>query len=93
MRWKGDANVVQAVTISENGSMTEISGSPFASGNHPVAAAVDFSGQFLYVVNQNDNNISGYGINQTTGALTPLSTSTFATGKGPASIVVTGVLH
>jgi 6-phosphogluconolactonase (cycloisomerase 2 family) len=89
---EGDANVVHAETIAENGSMTEISGSPFTTGNHPAAAAVDFSGEFLYVVNQNDNNISGYAIEQTTGTLTPLSTTTFATGKGPASIVVTRVL-
>lgn len=90
---EGDANVVQAETIAENGSMSEISGSPFTTGNHPAAAAVDFSGEFLYVVNQNDNNISGYSIDQTTGALTPLSPTTFATGKGAASIVVTGILQ
>jgi 6-phosphogluconolactonase (cycloisomerase 2 family) len=44
------------------------------------------------MVNQNDNNISGYAIDQTTGALTPLSTTTFAAGKGPVSIVVIGIL-
>lgn len=89
---EGDANVVQAETIAENGSMTDVSGSPFSTGNHPTAAAVDYSGKFLYVVNQNDNNISEYSIDQTTGALTPLAPATVATGKGPTSIVVTGTL-
>jgi 6-phosphogluconolactonase len=43
---------------------------------------VDFSGKFLYVANQNDNDISEYSIDQTTGALTPLAPATVATGKG-----------
>jgi 6-phosphogluconolactonase len=63
-----------------------------STGNHPAAAAVDYRGKFLYVVNQNGNDISEYSIDQTSGALTPLTPATVDTGKGPTSIVVTGTL-
>lgn len=51
---------------------SQISGAPVVTGAHPFAGAVDYSGKFLYVVNQNDNNISGCVIDQITGALTPV---------------------
>jgi 6-phosphogluconolactonase len=89
---EGNANTVQGENVALNGRLSQISGSPFATGAHPFAAAVDYSGKFLYVVNQNDNNISAYVMDQITGALTPLSPATFATGKVPSSIVVTGTL-
>ncbi len=44
--------------------------------------------RFAYAVNFNDNNISGYTVNATTGALTPMSTPTFASGLGPTSIAI-----
>ena len=40
-------------------------------------------GTYLYAINQGNNTISAYTIDQTSGALTPLSTPTFATGNGP----------
>jgi DNA-binding beta-propeller fold protein YncE len=87
---EGNANLVQGENVALHGTLSEISGSPFATGAQPVAGTVDYSGKFLCVVNQNDNNISGYVIDHITGALTPLSPGTFATGKTPGSMVVTG---
>jgi 6-phosphogluconolactonase (cycloisomerase 2 family) len=89
---EGNANMVQGEKVAVNSTLSEISGSPFATGAYPVAGAVDYSGKFLYVVNQNDNNISAHVIDQTTGALTPLTPATFATGKVPSSMVVTGTV-
>jgi len=45
-------------------------------------------GQFVYVANANDNNISGYGVDDTTGVLTPIPGSPFATGTFPRSVTV-----
>ena len=42
--------------------------------------------EFAYVANLNSNNVSGYTINPTTGALTAIAGSPFATGGFPASV-------
>jgi 6-phosphogluconolactonase (cycloisomerase 2 family) len=80
----------QASTIcqSTNGSLIEVSGSPVAAGNTPIVAAVDPSGNFLYVVNTLSQQISGYRISQASGKLTPLSPATVATGNTPVSIAI-----
>ncbi len=45
---------------------------------------IDHTGQYLYATNNGNNTISAYQINQSTGALTPLSTgATIPTGTGP----------
>jgi len=46
--------------------------------------AVSANGQFAYVANLADDNVSAYAINATTGALTPAAGSPFATGVGLA---------
>jgi 6-phosphogluconolactonase (cycloisomerase 2 family) len=90
---EGNANDIQASSIAQGGPLTLIPGSPFAAGTSPVAGASDFSGKFLYIVNQGSNDLSGYAVDQLTGALTPLTPATVATGKGPISIVTTGTTH
>ena len=45
-------------------------------------------GQFTYVANQFSNDVSGYTINATTGALVPIAGSPFAAGAAPLSVVV-----
>ena len=42
--------------------------------------------EFVYVTNANSGNVSGYTINATTGALTPISGSPFAAGSAPFSV-------
>jgi 6-phosphogluconolactonase len=44
--------------------------------------------QFAYVANSGDRNVSGYTIDLTTGALTPIAGSPFPAGEGPASVAV-----
>jgi 6-phosphogluconolactonase len=44
--------------------------------------------QFAYVANNASNDVSGYTINASTGALTPMAGSPFAAGLGPASVAV-----
>jgi probable HAF family extracellular repeat protein len=63
-----------------------VSGSPFAAGSSPSSVAVDSSGQFVYVTNKASDNVSGYTINSTTGALTAMGL--FAAGTSPISVAV-----
>ena len=62
-------------------------GSPFPTGGNGSGlfsasntATVTIRKKFLYVANTGSNNISGFSINTTTGALTPVPDSPFATG-------------
>jgi 6-phosphogluconolactonase len=77
-----------ATNAANTGDLLLVPGSPFPAGLNPVAAAVDPSGQFLYVVNQNSNTVSGYKIAHTDGKLTALSNSPFNTGAAPVAIAI-----
>ena len=54
----------------------------------PVAIAINPAGTFLYVVNQDANNVEMYTINAGTGQLTALGTPTIATGNVPQGISI-----
>jgi 6-phosphogluconolactonase (cycloisomerase 2 family) len=53
----------------------------------PIAVAIDPSGQFLYAVNYNSNDVSAYTLSAI-GALTPVPGSPFAVGVQPHSIAI-----
>jgi 6-phosphogluconolactonase len=76
-----------------DGTLTPVSGSPFAAGNGPGAAAVDPYGKDLYVTNSNSNDISAYAIDSESGVLTPIEGSPFPTGSAPSSIAVEPLGH
>ena len=64
-------------------------GPPFpTSGDFPGPMTVDAYGKFLYVVNTGSNNLRGFVINASTGALTPFAGQNIATGVGPNSIAI-----
>jgi DNA-binding beta-propeller fold protein YncE len=50
---------------------------------------VDPTGKFAYATNGEDNTVSAYTINASTGALAPIAGSPFAAGAGPLSITTT----
>jgi 6-phosphogluconolactonase len=87
------AGGISAFTINaQTGALTPISGSPFftgAPGSFPGPSVVVVSGEnnFLYVALAGtakvNNLIAAFAIDQTTGALTPVSGSPFPTGNGP----------
>ena len=61
----------------------------YAAGVQPSDIAVDGTARFVYVTDQEENQLYGYGIaRSTTGALTPLSGSPFGTGLFPVNVVV-----
>lgn len=87
-------NVSAFAINSSTGSLTEISGSPFSIETDPngpetgpQSISIDPSGRFAYVANSTDT-LSAYSIDSSTGALTLLSGSPFATGNNPSSVVV-----
>jgi 6-phosphogluconolactonase len=88
---EGSNDVSAFVVNSATGALSAVPGSPFAAGTDPkaMALATAFEGGYnLYVANAGSDTVSAYSIDTNTGALTPLSPATIATGKGPASIVV-----
>jgi 6-phosphogluconolactonase (cycloisomerase 2 family) len=84
------ANAVNDLTSygisSASGELTLVS--TVASGTFPSNVVIDPAGTFAYVANQRSDNVSVYAINATTGALTEVSGSPFATGVNPRSIAI-----
>jgi 6-phosphogluconolactonase (cycloisomerase 2 family) len=78
---------VNAFSVAGDGSLSQISGSPFPAEAVPAEIAFGQSPQgptpanFLYVTNLEDSlgTISGYSINTSTGSLTPVPGSPFTT--------------
>jgi 6-phosphogluconolactonase len=53
-----------------------------------LVTCLDNAARFLYLTNSGSNTISAYSINTTTGALTGLSGSPFATGVAPVALTI-----
>jgi 6-phosphogluconolactonase len=72
------------------GVLTEVAGSPFAAGSGVSAITVDASESFVYTANTTANTVSGFRINSTTGALTPLQGSPYSStaGTAPSTIAI-----
>ncbi|HEY0264097.1 MAG TPA: beta-propeller fold lactonase family protein [Granulicella sp.] len=81
----GGTTGIAVYTISSDGSLHSISGSPFASGNGPAWVTFDTTGKYLYAANRADSTISGYSIG-TGGVLTALAGSPFASGNAVNSL-------
>jgi 6-phosphogluconolactonase len=72
-------------TGGSNGTLTEVSGSPFQSQLGPNSIVVDPTNSYVYVANKTANVITGYTL-ASSGALTPLASSPYSTGSGPTSL-------
>jgi 6-phosphogluconolactonase (cycloisomerase 2 family) len=86
-------NNVSGFTIATGaptpGDLIPIAGSPFATGGFtPVSAAIDPSGQFLYVVDQGSNQLAGFRIAPVTGKLTAVANSPYNTGTFPTFVAI-----
>jgi 6-phosphogluconolactonase (cycloisomerase 2 family) len=83
-------NNVSAYTINPaTGSLTNVTGSPFAAGSGPSVAA-DPAGRFLYAVNAAGGTVSAFTVDQTSGVLSAVAGSPFGGGSLmlPSSMVV-----
>jgi 6-phosphogluconolactonase len=67
-------------SIGTNGALSEVSGSPYAVGTGPTGVIVDPTGSYVYVANKGSNNISAFALTATSGKLTAISGSPFASG-------------
>lgn len=73
-------NAVLGFTIGSNGTLTAISGSPFAAGAAPVGLGADPQGTFLFAANSGSSDVSAYLIDSNSGALAAVDGSPFASG-------------
>lgn len=71
-------NTISAFSMSETGTLTQIAGSPFATGASGFRGSpILVVGNFLYAGNSNSLNVSGFSINPASGSLTPVPRSPF----------------
>src|SRR5579872_405632 len=81
---------VLAFTIDSTGVLTAAPGSPFpiagTTSTQPQQVVVDSSGKFVYVNLLTTNQVAGFSIDSSTGALTAVPGSPFATGNGPLGL-------
>jgi 6-phosphogluconolactonase (cycloisomerase 2 family) len=91
-----DSNAVAALRIkthlNSNSTLdslqfTNIVGSPFPAGNSPTAVLVHPSGQFIYVANQSENDISLFTIDSAIGSLQEVLPRT-PTGLTPIALAM-----
>jgi 6-phosphogluconolactonase (cycloisomerase 2 family) len=69
---------------SSTGAITEVPGSPFHAGLIPDLLVVDPTGRFVYVTNDQSEDITAFSVDASTGALTELPGSPFPIGTPPA---------
>lgn len=82
-----DAGSVLSYSVGSTGALTE-NGS-VSTGDAPVAAAYEESLGILYVLNRDSNDISAFSVNSSSGVLTAIAGSPFATGgTGPSVIAI-----
>jgi 6-phosphogluconolactonase (cycloisomerase 2 family) len=91
--FKGSSTVVAGyMQDGLTGALTPLTGSPFNSGDNPVAAVADPTGRFLYVANFSGASIGMFSIDALTGVPTPLGAGTISTpgSSSPISLAVDG---
>lgn len=82
-------NVITGFAVdSTTGALTQLAGSPFATGKDPGRIATDLSGKFLFSGNVQDNTVSAFTIDSSSGGLTPTAGSPFAPGGSPSALAV-----
>lgn len=77
--------IVSSTCPVADGSLIQV-GVPTAAGLGPIAMAIEPTGVYLYVADENSNQVSGYIIGSGNGALTPTIQAAAATGNIPVSI-------
>jgi 6-phosphogluconolactonase (cycloisomerase 2 family) len=83
---------VAVYSIGSGGSLTAVTGSPFAAGSGTFSVALDSTGTYAYAANRTDGTISGYTIVPSTTvlglSLTPLGGSPYTSGNTVQSIAI-----
>jgi 6-phosphogluconolactonase (cycloisomerase 2 family) len=71
---------LRVLSIGTNGTLNEISGSPYATGTGPTGVLLDPTGSYVYVANKGSNNISAFTLTLASGKLVAVSGSPFSSG-------------
>jgi 6-phosphogluconolactonase (cycloisomerase 2 family) len=81
---------IQGIVRQPNGGATGLQlGSPSSSGGtSPQGIRVSPDGKFVIVANQGTSNVSVFSLDATTGALTEVSGSPFASGQQPGPVAI-----
>jgi len=83
-------NRINAYRIEASGAVTSVGGA--ATGPNPQGAAVDATGRHVYTANQGDGTISGFRIDDATGALAAIAGSPFAGTANATQVAAAGAL-
>jgi 6-phosphogluconolactonase (cycloisomerase 2 family) len=92
------SNNVSVFSVSSGGSLSEVSGSPFATGVPPttvntalpVPSAVTVTpSNYVYVANQGQDTVSAFSLDPSSGFLTPLAGLPTAVGLAPSGVANT----
>ncbi len=75
----GTSGGLWVYAIGPGGSLSSITGSPFAAGAQPLFVLLDSTGKFVYVANGTGNTISGYAVG-TNSVPTALTGSPYTSG-------------
>jgi len=86
----GASGRLDAYRVGPTGALAAIGSAPV--GSQPLGVAVSRSGRFVYVANLLEDTLSGFRIDDATGAVTPLPGSPFAAGHNPFAVATSGSL-
>jgi 6-phosphogluconolactonase len=78
----GNTFLRSAISLVSAGTLLVAIGCAHSTGAHGTGV------EFAYVANADDNTVSAYTVNATSGSLTPAAGSPFATGDDPESVAV-----
>ncbi|MDQ6605350.1 MAG: beta-propeller fold lactonase family protein [Actinomycetota bacterium] len=81
----GLGNTVSVYSVASDGSLTQVSGSPYPTGGFPESVAFSPTGTLLATADQDSNTVSVFSVSSS-GQLTPVAGSPYATGGGPGSV-------
>ena len=94
---KKAVNSVSAFKVNEDGSLTQVKGSPYATGGlgggnnidpEEIAVSTQSGTSFLYAANDGSGTISAYAINPVGGSLARVAGSPFPTSASPLDLDV-----
>jgi 6-phosphogluconolactonase len=79
---------LRVLSIGTNGTLNEITGSPYATGAGPTGVTLDPTGSYVYVANKGSNTISAFTLTLASGKLATISGSPFSSGgQQPIALV------
>ena len=90
----GNVSAISGYRLFDNrGNLAILPQSPYEGVTLAFGLTIDQSDDFLYAANNSGNSISGFHIDVTSGALSPLTDSSYEAGSNATSITVTNDIH